>query len=158
MKAVILKARVMVRGTKIKILKWEILFYKPSEMGTLYGVFSSKKNFGQLLLTNCWPSPWWIQKCHQKWVSDWNMGAFLNTGVGSSIFRWKTAQTHMYRSPIPPGPLYGLYFENRKKCFDKNRENNDFLAILGQTSLRIWGVPGLKSLYTKMKSCSSLSS
>ena len=97
----------------------------PKKKYVVYGVFSSRKKFGQLL-TNCWPSPWWIQKCPQKWVSDLNMWAFLNTGVGSPIFRWKTAQTHMYRSHIPPGPLYGLYFENRKTCFVKNRENSVF--------------------------------
>ena len=119
MNAVILKARVMVRGTKIKILKWEILFLiNPRRWGHYMGCFQRKK-IGQLLLTNCWPSPLWIQKCPKNWVSDWNMGAFFNNGVGSHIFRWKTAQTHMYRSHIPPGPLYGLYFENRKKVLSK---------------------------------------
>ena len=113
---------------------------KPSEMGTLYGVFSTKKNFGQLLLPKCWPIPGGSQKCPQKCAIFQNMGAFFNNEVGSCIFRWKTAEIYMYPSPIPLKSFYRLYLANRKKGFVKNRKNHvfgPFLPKMAQNCLKV---------------------
>ena len=128
--AVILKGRVMVRGTKIKILKWEILFNtNPRRWGHYMGCFQQKK----ILVNFCWLI---VDLAHDEFKNVLKNGSQIETwglfkilGLGVPYFG--------ERSPIPPGPLYGLYFENRKKCFVKNRENNVFWPFWGQKSLRI---------------------
>ena len=88
MNAVLLKARVMVRDTKIEILKREILFLtNPLSSGHYMGCFQRRKILVNFCCLNVDLSQEEVKNVLKNAPFFKKMGAFFNNEVGSCIFR-----------------------------------------------------------------------